>query len=193
MTVARRVAIVIFGVVLATLLLVFGSLKLYEVAVLRKEVNEGKAILSRLEVDGGAEIPRNVIDVIYAVEGTWGASSSGLPTSVKAFVVDSLAARPERELNWQVRRLVWMLLIENHLSESEILALYFHFRRYGHGNNLAQAANYRFGKSLSDLSPSEVVTLQAAGRAPEYFSRNPDALRRMEDVFMARYRDWVGK
>lgn len=115
----------------------------------------------------------------------------------------AIAAEPNG-LNWQVARIVInqstpafktsstlqrhlvgaaiFFLLKAHLSEQEIISIYC--ARVYAGNNsygLSYASHKLFGKSLSQLNATEMATVAAWPKAPNFFEKNQASLLRNRD------------
>lgn len=130
-----------------------------------------------------------------------GSSEERAPTSLTSKMV--IAAEPNG-LHWQVARILISqsappfeasstlqrhlvsaaasFLLKAHLSEQEIISIYC--ARVYVGNNsygLSYASHKLFGKNLSQLNATEVATVAAWPRAPNFFERNQASLLRNRD------------
>ena len=130
-----------------------------------------------------------------------GSSEEQAPTPLTTKMV--IAAEPNG-LHWQVARILIIqsappfeasstlqrhlvgaatsFLLKAHLSEQEVISIYC--ARVYVGNNsygLSYVSHKLFGKNLSKLNATEVATVAAWPRAPNFFERNQESLLRNRD------------
>jgi hypothetical protein len=82
---------------------------------------------------------------------------------------------------------MWLQLIQLHLSEQQQMALYcsqVYVGDYGHG--LTAASTGMFHKPLSALSPTEAATIVAIPFAPKLFAQHPEVLIHRRDELLSR-------
>ncbi|WP_205527337.1 transglycosylase domain-containing protein [Solimonas sp. K1W22B-7] len=91
--------------------------------------------------------------------------------------------------NWQLTWATWSLLIYLHLSEDERLALIARLAPTGKGRlGLSATSRELFGRPLDSLSEEEAAMLVVLVKAPS-FSDRPEALARMRDRLIAKWRE----
>lgn len=137
-----------------------------------------------------AQAPVTVIEVIGRVENPEG--ESGVPAAVQNYITRCLlilAPRRFSRLQWIVRSLIVSKAVALRMSDKEQFALYASLVPFEEGTGLANAAQFHFARPLRELSPREVITLLAVGRAPKGFSprTNPQESLRMQQILWDRY------
>ncbi len=158
------------------------------------------------------EVPRHVIDAILAAEDKrfyrhhgvdWlatiraavtglshGRIISGASTITQQLV--KISERRPRTLRAKVIESVTAIRLEQCWSKDQILAAYVNRLDFGNLNiGLASAADYYFGKPVSDLSDAEAAFLAGIPRNPRKLNPHvaPEAARHREEVVLRRMRD----
>ncbi|MGI5863976.1 MAG: penicillin-binding protein 1A [Myxococcales bacterium] len=91
-------------------------------------------------------------------------------------VVKNLVLSPERSVARKVKEAILARRLEQNLSKDEILSLYLNHIYFGHGRyGVEEAAQFYFGKSVTDLSLGEAAMLAGLPQSPGRLSplRNP--------------------
>lgn len=92
-------------------------------------------------------------------------------SSITQQVAKALLLTPERTLSRKVREALLSLEIERHYSKDEILEIYLNQVYYGHGAyGVAAAAETYFGKTLADLTISEMALIAGLPKSPHSYS-----------------------
>ena len=158
------------------------------------------------------EVPRHVIDAVLAAEDKrfyrhhgidWLASLraavtglshgrivSGASTITQQLV--KISERRPRTLRAKLIESVTALRLEQSWSKDQILAAYLNRLDFGNLNiGLAAAADYYFGKPVSDLSDAEAAFLAGLPKNPRRLNPHvaPEAARRREETVLRRMRD----
>ncbi|MFC0308977.1 penicillin-binding protein 1A [Gallibacterium trehalosifermentans] len=134
------------------------------------------------------QIPQQMINAVIATEDSrfyehYGIDPIGIARAVKVAITSGGASQgastitqqvarnffltPEKKLIRKLKEIVLAIEIENNLSKDEILALYLNkiylgYRAYG----VAAAAQTYFGKTLDQLTLSEIAVLAGLPKAP---------------------------
>ena len=157
------------------------------------------------------EVPRNVIDAVLAAEDKrfyrhhgidWLASIraavaglshgrivSGASTITQQLV--KISERRPRTLRAKLIESVTALRLEQSWSKDQILAAYLNRLDFGNLNiGLSSAADYYFGKPVSDLSDAEAAFLAGLPKNPRKLNPHlePAAARRREETVLHRMR-----
>ncbi len=91
-------------------------------------------------------------------------------------VVKNLVLSPERSVARKVKEAILARRLEQNLSKDEILSLYLNHIYFGHGRyGVEEAAQFYFGKPVTDLSLGEAALLAGLPQSPGRLSplRNP--------------------
>ena len=157
------------------------------------------------------EVPRHVIDAIVAAEDkrfyshhgidwlatgravvtglTRGRIVSGASTITQQLI--KISARRPRTFPAKIIESLAALRLEQSWSKEQILAAYLNRLDFGNLNiGLSAAADYYFGKPVSDLSDAEAAFLAGLPRNPRRLNPNvaPDAARRRQIIVLTRMR-----
>ena len=158
------------------------------------------------------EVPRHVIDAVLAAEDKrfyrhhgidWLASlraaagglSHGRIVSGASTITQQLikiSERRPRTLRAKMIESITALRLEQSWSKDQILAAYLNRLDFGNLNiGLTAAADYYFGKPVSDLSDAEAAFLAGLPKNPRKLNPHvaPDAARRREETVLRRMRD----
>src|SRR6266516_3469570 len=82
----------------------------------------------------------------------------------------------ERTMFRKVKEAVIAIKLEHHYTKDQILGSYLNAVYFGHGAyGVDAAAHAFFGKSVEKLTPAQAATLAGAIRAPEVYTRKPNA------------------
>ena len=158
------------------------------------------------------DVPRHVIDAVLAAEDKrfyrhhgidWLASARALVAGVTHGRIVSGAStitqqlvkisdRRPRTLRAKLIESVTALRLEQSWSKDQILAAYLNRLDFGNLNiGLSAAADYYFGKPVSDLSDAEAAFLAGLPKNPRRLNPHmaPDAARRREETVLRRMRD----
>jgi penicillin-binding protein 1C len=157
------------------------------------------------------EVPRSVLDAVLAAEDRrfyshhgidWLAAGratlaglrhghivSGASTITQQLV--KISARRPRTLRAKLIEMLTALRLEQTWSKEQILAAYLNRLDFGNLNiGLASAADYYFGKPVSDLSDAEAAFLAGLPKNPRKLNPHvaPDAARRRQLTVLDRMR-----
>jgi penicillin-binding protein 1C len=158
------------------------------------------------------EVPPHVIDAVLAAEDKrfyrhhgidWLASARALVTGLRHGRIVSgastitqqlvkISERRPRTLRAKLIESVTALRLEQAWSKDRILAAYLNRLDFGNLNiGLAAAADYYFGKPVSDLSDAEAAFLAGLPKNPRRLNPHvaPDAARQRQETVLRRMRD----
>ena len=104
-----------------------------------------------------------------------GESSLQGGSSITQQLAKNLFLTSERSLERKIREAFLSLWLESHYSKDEILKLYFDRAYMGGGNfGVVAAAEYYFGKKVTDISLAEAAMLAGMFKAPTKFAPHVD-------------------
>jgi penicillin-binding protein 1A len=112
------------------------------------------------------------IDVMRALasNSSGGGSLQG-GSSLTQQLAKNLFLTPERNLERKIKEAFLAIWLESHYTKDEILKLYFDRAYMGGGNfGVVAAAEYYFGKKVTDISLAEAAMLAGLFKAPTNFS-----------------------
>lgn len=98
-------------------------------------------------------------------------------------LVKNLLLTPDRSFERKMRELILARRVEEELTKDEILGLYLNHINFGHGRyGVQEAAQYYFGKDVSELTLAEASLLAGIPQSPTHLSprTHPEAARRRQ-------------
>ncbi|MCS3811220.1 transglycosylase domain-containing protein [Xanthomonas sp. 4461] len=96
-------------------------------------------------------------------------ANAGSPTPHATRLVTSRVYSGLTQGQWQVRNVLWQVLLPMHLDKSQMYGLYSVLSYNGTDRGLSNFARREFGKPLSQLSPMQAATTIAITRAPSIY------------------------
>jgi transglycosylase-like protein len=110
--------------------------------------------------------------------------------AVSRAFISQLSGTRLRSIEWNLRGMIWSLLLPRRLSNDQMLWLYAHFMAFEGGNGIVYGAQHYFGKTPAQLSETEALTLITIARSPRAYSptRNPVRYRYMFNLNLSRLR-----
>ena len=158
------------------------------------------------------DVPRHVVDAVLAAEdkrfyrhhgidwlasgrAAWAGLTHGRIVSGASTITQQLvkiSERRPRTFGAKMIESVTALRLEQSWSKEQILAAYLNRLDFGNLNiGLSAAADYYFGKPVSDLSDAEAAFLAGLPKNPRKLNPHvaPEAARRREETVLRRMRD----
>lgn len=119
---------------------------------------------------------------------TFGKAGGG--STISQQLAKILFTKHERSLKRKIYELFCTFELERRFSKNDILKIYLNSNYMGHGTyGIANAANFYFGKSPSELTIAEAALLVGMNRSPERFSpiRNRGNAEYILDYVMGKF------
>ncbi len=113
-------------------------------------------------------------------------------SSITQQLAKNLFLSPEQTLDRKIKEMFLAFWLEAHYSKNEILKMYFDRAYMGGGNfGVAAAAEYYFGKKITDINLAEAAMLAGLFKAPTNYSPTVDlaAARGRANVVLSRLVD----